>query len=412
MTKQVTVIVIAAMVLLAAISALWNGGIPGENLLLKLALQDFRIQRGIWTIDVAQVRHAIRLQVTFWSLVAALAASLWFFRDRLHVNRRPYAFQILMTGGFAVALYMLLLRCGEEAQWYPIERLMKDPASMPIFGHRLLWVWLADAMKAAVPVFSYRQCYFLSQIPPVVLTVYMAGRWSSHFIGYGLQWVGQALVVIMLSMTFGYFTFYDVAIVFFFTLCLDLLKRRRYVWFVIALGVATLNHENAMLLIPVAAFETAARRRLCVSVCLAATVIHFAVRAVLSGLVPFTHHVDWRFWTNLYYPFVNSRGLILSAAQLVFWWGAAALAWRSADPFLKRAALLLPMLGGTTFLVGQFQESRQFDALIPVVVGFLLCLHPQHPALASSSVVHGTAGPHTARAPEAFDVWSSPRGRQ
>jgi hypothetical protein len=30
-------------------------------------------------------------------------------------------------------------------------------------------------------------------------------------------------------------------------------------------------------------------------------------------------------------------------------------------------------LAGATFLVGQFQESRQFDALIPVVIGFVLC---------------------------------------
>jgi hypothetical protein len=187
-----------------------------------------------------------------------------------------------------------------------------------------------------------------------------------------LRWIGQLLAVVMLAMTFDYYTFYDVAVVFFFTAGLYLLKRQRQAAFVMVLALGTLNHENISLLIVVAFFETYRKPRLSAAVCGAAAISYFAARALQQYAVPFDHHFDWRLWSNLYYPLFGPKIIAESAASLFFWWAAAAVSWRSGDAFLKRATLLFPLLLAVTYLFGQFQEPRQFDAFIPIVIGFIL----------------------------------------
>lgn len=82
----------------------------------------------------------------------------------------------------------------------------------------------------------------------------MIGEWSAIFIGERLKFIGQLLLVAMLGPTFYYFTFYDVAMVFFFAWSSLLLYQSKYALFVLVLGLGTLNHENTLLLVPLAAF--------------------------------------------------------------------------------------------------------------------------------------------------------------
>lgn len=355
-----------------AFAVLWTRAIPGESLIVALAQRDTRIQQHLWTIDISEVRHTIRFQLAIWSLLIALLATWWMAPERFRAYCRPRLFQWSMAAGCFCALYLLLVRAAGERDWYPIDILMTNPGSVPIFGQRLLFVWIADAVKSFHPSLSYVNAYYMSQIPAVLLTIWIVGRWSALFIGESLRWIGQLLVVVMLAMTFDYYTFYDVAVVFFYAAGLYLLKKRYYAMFVIVLAVGTLNHENISLLIVLALLETYRKPKLAASVCGAAVISYFAVRTLQQHLVPFDHHFDWRLWSNLYYPLFGPKIIAESAASLFFWWIAAATSWRYADDFLKRAALLFPMLLAVTYLFGQFQEPRQFDAFIPVVIGFIL----------------------------------------
>jgi hypothetical protein len=368
--KLVAIWAVCGALLLFAIA--WRGAIPGESWLLALAQYDKRIQEHVWSIGVTDLRSAIRLELAAWSVVAALMAGWWLAPEGFRAHWRPRIFQWSMTAGCSCALFILLVRAGSEEVWYPIGALMTNPAAEPIFGHRLLLVWLADGLKALHPSLKYIHAYYLSQIPIVILAVWIMGRWSALYIGTELRWIGQVLAVIMLAVTFDYLTFYDVGIVFFCTLCLFLLRKRFYAAFVAALVVGVLNHEIVMLLVAVAFLETHQKPKLCVSVCGAALVGIFGVRAGLQYAIPFHRHFDLRVWSNLYFPLFRPLLIAGSLGSLLFWWVAAALCWRAGDVFLKRAAVLFPLLLALTYAFGQFQEPRQFEALIPVVIGFIL----------------------------------------
>ncbi len=361
-----------ACALVVAFAAVWTRAIPGESLIALFAQKDTRIQEHIWSIDIVAIRHMLRFQFAAWALIVALALTWRWSSEDVRTYLRPRIFQWSMGAACSCGLFLLLVRAASERTWYPIDLLMTNPSSVPIFGQRLLFVWLADAAKAIDPSLSTVNAYYLSQIPAVLLTVWMMGRWTELYAGRSLRWAGQVLTVLMLAMTFDYYTFYDVAVVFFFTAGLYLLRQRHYTAFVAVLAVGTLNHENISLLIVVALLETARRPKLCAAVCGAASGAYFTVRAMQQHFMPFDRHVDWRLWSNLYYPLFGPKIIAGAAASLFFWWIAAAVSWRSGDVFLKRATILFPLLLGVTYLFGQFQEPRQFDAFLPVVVGFLV----------------------------------------
>jgi len=360
-----------AFLALAATAALWKGPVPLEGSLLRAAAIDQNVRNGLLRLDLDQVRRVVRFQVVAWSLVGAAILGLFLLPARLWASLRPRLFQLSIVLGCSSALFLLLMRCGFEAPWYPLEVLMKNPGALPVFGHRLLWIWVADLLHKIAPSLSYSACYLLSQIAPTILAVVMIGRWSALFIQPSLRWIGQVLLVPMLATTFNYFTFYDISIVFFYALCLFLLHQRRYLAFAIAVGIATVNHENALLLVVLAGSETRRYgKRVCTSVTLGSLLLYVAARLLVQYLLPTSKFVDWRIWTNLIYPLLHPRLVIESALALLFWWVAAVASWSNVEPFLRRTAILLPMLLAVTFLFGQFHEPRQFDAMIPIVIGF------------------------------------------
>jgi len=375
-----------ALLALAATAALWKGPLPLEGLLLRAAAIDQNVRNGLLRLDPDQFRRVLRLQAVSWSLLGSALLGLLLLPSPLRARWRPRLLEVSTVLGCSSALFLLLTRCGFEASWYPLDVLMTNPGALPVFGHRLLWVWVADGFHAIAPSRSYKACYLLSQIGPIVLSVIMVGRWSALFVRPSLSWVGQVLLVPMLATTFNYFTFYDISIVFFYALCLFLLYERRYVAFALAVGVATLNHENAALLVVVAGLETLQYgKRVCAAVTLGSLALYVAARLGLQYLLPTSKFVDWRVWTNLIYPLIHPRLVIESALAMVFWWLAAAAVWKYAEPFLRRAAILLPMLAAVTYLFGQFHEPRQFDAMIPVVIAFIL-------SFANAQIANGTGG--------------------
>jgi len=358
---------------LAATAAVWSWPLPLEGQILRAAMLDIRARTGEFQLDVDQLRRVVRFHVAFWSLVAAGTPWLFLVPDRVWSSLRPRVFRFSITLGCSSALFLLLLHCGYERPWYPLEALMQNPGSVPVFGQRLLLVWVADLCQELVPSLSYLRCFYLSQALAIVLTVIMIGRWSELFIQRSLRWTGQVLLVPMLSSTFTYFTFYDISIVFFYALGLYLLYQQRYFAFAIAVGVATLNHENALLLVLLAGLETAQLRfRVFATATLGALALHVTTRLAMQHMIPSSNLVDWRIWTNLLYPLARPRMFLEPALALVSWWVVAGVSWPSVKPFLRRAAILLPLLLWATFLYGQFHEARQFDALIPVAIAFIL----------------------------------------
>lgn len=365
-------LVSVAFLAVAVVAAIWRGPLPLESLLLRAVVNDQNLIDGQMKFDLNQLRQGVRLYIVFGALIAAMIVGLLLFSEHTWAFLRGKIFQLAIFLACSSALFLLLMR-GYQGPWYPIETLMKNPQAVPIFGHRLMWVWVANLCQKLVPSLTYLQCYFLSQIPPILLAVFVIGRWSGLFIGRSLGWIGQPLLVAIMGPTLSYYTFYDFSIVFFYGLCLLLLYERRYVWFAIGVGVATFNHENALLLIVVAALETFLRnRRVCAWLTLSSLFLHLAARFVMQYAFPSGRIVDWHLWTNLVFPLIHPRLVLVGVVAVVFWWVAVALCWRGAEPFLHVAAILFPLLAATNFVYGQVNEARVFDASIPVAIAFVL----------------------------------------
>ena len=58
---------------------------------------------------------------------------------------------------------------------------------------------------------------------------------------------------------------------------------------------------------------------------------------------------------------------------MLWFLAAGCLGFRRAPQDLRRATILLPLLLGSTVLVGQINEARQFVAFIPIAIGLILC---------------------------------------
>jgi len=269
---------------------------------------------------------------------------------------------------------MFMLRIEYDGSWSPVRVLMTNPQSLPIYGHRLLFVWIANAFRWSAPSLSPLNAYYLSQCIAVLLAMYALGRWSALHVGTTLQWTGQILASVMLSVCFSYRNFYDVANVFFITCGLIAIYTRKYWWLVPIVIIGTLNYEGVLLLIPVAAFCAYFddRWKRWVPPVAAALVFYCAVRLILQFALPMPRQVNWRIWSNLTEPFILRSRLAYSILALAGSYAVAAMCLRDCEARLRRLFLLFPLVLAVTFLFGQFIEARQFDALIPVLVGAIL----------------------------------------
>jgi len=241
-------------------------------------------------------------------------------------------------------------------------------------GHRLLFVWLAQAFHAAVPALSPLRCFYASQVVASLLAIYAVGRWSAIHVGEALSSLGQVLAVILISTCLTYRNYYDIGIVFFFSCGLLALYRRNYFWFVVVVAVGTLNHENALLLIPTAAFllYDAEPPRVWLVVVAASLAGYLLARATMQWLMPFHEQVTWRIWSNMAKPFLLPREMAFSLLALGGWYALGLMSLPACDKRLRRLLVLFPMLCVVTFLFGQFHEPRQFNAFIPVLIAILL----------------------------------------
>ena len=151
------------------------------------------------------------------------------------------------------ATLLVALEHGQERSFYQISTIMHRPATAnAAFGYRLLLPWLAVKLQGIGHSLTDHNAFIATQILAIVAAVALSGEWTRLFLPrFGRQF-GYVATTLMICPTINYWTFYDIAIVAFWTGCLLLLHKRRLALFVALLAVGTLNHENTLLLIPCA----------------------------------------------------------------------------------------------------------------------------------------------------------------
>jgi hypothetical protein len=352
--------------------AIWHGPLPFEGIVRAFAHIDK--MDGAWSMASKPMvlRKYYGLSLAAGAGLAGIVILLAVIWRHLSEAMRVILWRAVTTATCAGALCLYMSKM--EFENIPVDVLMTNPGAEPIFGHRLLFIWIAKAFHALIPSSSYLRCYYASQVVASLLALYAVGRWSAIYVGESLSWLGQVLAVVMISSCFGYHDFYDIAIVFFFTCGFIALYQRKYWWLPLIVAVGTLNHENMLLLILVAALLIFDEEplRIWLPVILIPFIGYIGVRLALQAAIPFQRQVDWRIWSNMSQMFLYHREMAYSVLALAGWYVLALMSLPDCDPRLRRLTLLFPLLFAVTFCFGLFHEPRQFNAFIPVLIAMLL----------------------------------------
>jgi hypothetical protein len=302
----------------------------------------------------------------------------------------------ILLGSCAVT-FLALRSQGFEGSWYRLADVMSFTAGPP-YQHRVLFVWVADGLHALFPGWAPSRCYFVSQIPVLLAAFVLVRPWTALFVPRPIVRLSPLVLALMLIPTFGYYTFYDVGVVFFTTACLYLLFRQRYLAYLLVFLLAILNHEVVLLLVPVfaaVAFDAMPRRRLLVWI-LVQLAGYAAVRLLLFRFLPAP--AAWssgKLWMNVNF-LVNRPGPVAAAAAAVlFWWAAAAVGIPHAPPRLRRCLILAPLLVAMAVLVGQINEPRLMNSFVPVVLALVSIALTRVAGMEPKAPVHPRSEPAT-----------------
>lgn len=374
--KCYNLLLIAAALVLASICfLLWRGRMPLEGVLRFFAGLDAWPRGKLLAANPQVLRKYYSQGVGVALMIAGVlvaAGALW---GALTQRVRDLVFRAVVTLACSSAVMVFMLRMEFTGAWSPPQVLMTNPQSLPVFGHRLLFVWIADAFWRTAPHLAPLHAYYLSQWIAVLLAMYALGRWSAIHGGETLRWTGQLLGAVMISVCFTYKNFYDVANVFFITCGLMAIYKRKYWWLLPVVIMGTLNYEGVLLLIPLAVFcayfEESPKRW--VPPVAAALVFYCAIRFILQFALPMPRQVDWRIWSNFTEAFLSGRTeMVYAILALIGWYAIAGMSLPDCEVRLRRFFLLFPLIFAVTFMFGQFTEARQFDAFIPVLIATTL----------------------------------------
>jgi hypothetical protein len=311
-------------------------------------------------------------------LTAILAGFALLYRswDRL---QKPEVMVRLFSLAVAVAccsvLFQNMLARTQQEPWYNVQTMMTNPASVPVFGQRLLLIWPSMLLKHFLPRLTYIQAFIVIQGAAVVLAIYTIGEWSALFVGHNLKFLGQILLTLLLLPTMLAYQAHDIGVVFTYTFCYIFLYRRSYWLFIFAFFIAILNHQNVLLLVPAAGFvmwekEPNSTIVRVLAICLA---VFFLTRYVLNQTVPIPQSHEQKIWWNMRQIAELPRMMVFGVMLTVPWYAGAAIVFKFADPFLKKASVLLPMQLAIYSVYGQLNEARLFHGFLPILIGIYLC---------------------------------------
>lgn len=276
----------------------------------------------------------------------------------------------------AASLFLALLH-GYEGSWYPLSTIIHQPQlANAAFGYRLLFPAMARFVEFVYPNATDHNAFVAVQGLVIIATTYLSGEWAHLFLPRFGRPLGYVLLTIMLSPTISYWTFYDIAIVGFWIASLLSLYHGRWRAYLLIFALATLNHENILVLVPVSVLY--ATRRLGVREAVLLGVAQIIVYASLRYLVIHGLHGaglwDYRLPQNLlFWRTYPARELIYAWIVLIPWWVLAARGWLNAPTLVRCSTLALPGLILVTTLFGKYDEARQFDAFIPVCIALIAC---------------------------------------
>jgi hypothetical protein len=266
---------------------------------------------------------------------------------------------------------------GREGSWYPLSTIIHQPQlADPAFGYRLLLPSLARAIEFLVPRATDHNAFIATQILVIAIMIYLCGAWTRLFFpAYGRP-LGYLLATVMLVPTMNYWTFYDLAIVAFWSGCLLLLYHDRWLTYLIVFGFGVLNHENMLLLVPVAVLYGLGRLRLprLTAFALAQLVLYACLRYMVIHTVHGARAWDNHLRDNIFFwRSYSLRTLTFGWMTLVPWWLLALRGWRYAPKLLRCGCAALPGLLLIAIVFGRIEETRLFDAFIPVTIGLIAC---------------------------------------
>jgi hypothetical protein len=288
----------------------------------------------------------------------------------------------------------------EHGGGYDIQTMMTNPASVPVFGQRLLLIWPAMLLKHVVPRLTYIQSFIAIQGVGIVISVYVIGEWSALFVGENLKFLGQVLLTLLVLPTMFAYLAHDVGVIFTYTFCFLFLYRRQYWLFGLAFVAGVLNHQNIVMLVPTAAAVMWGRERASTIawVAVLSLAVYFLTQYILNRAIPIPQTHEEKVWWNMRQIAELRRTLIFGAILTVPWYAGAAAVFSFADSFLKRASILLPMQLGIYSLYGQLNEPRLFHGFLPILIGIYLCFIRDQfsqraiPGGTPATPIHATAG--------------------
>jgi hypothetical protein len=272
---------------------------------------------------------------------------------------------------------LIALERGYEGSWYQLSTIMHHPeAASAAFGYRLLFPFVAVQLQRLMPSLSDHNSFVAVQVCIIALTVYLTGKWAGLFLPNVGRIMGFMLLPLMLCPTMGYWTFYDIAIVGFWTAGFLLLQRGKFLLYFAILGLATLNHENILLIVPCALAYTWGRMKLSRWALFAVSqaAVWGAARYVVISAVNGAALFDKRWHENMFFwRYYSLHQLVFSVLVLIPWWILAFMGWKNAPRLLRCSALSLPGLILVTMLFGKLNEARQFAAFVPTCIGLICC---------------------------------------
>ncbi len=322
---------------------------------------------------------------------SALIASLARIDPSSTAYRAMLAVLLIATVALIFYFYMSLFEW-EPNPWHGLSYMLNGTAWKPYVTRALipLITRLVISVVPIQPEFVITALMFLSLVGFAYAFRYLlATFWDAGVLLDGLS-LFAVVALLPLMATFSR-QMYDFTTLFFFTLGLGLLARRRWRWFLAIFPLACLNRETTFLLSFVFAvhFYPRVERQFLVKMLAAQAFIFIAIRAPLLWLFKDNpgNAVEVFLPVQLY---VLSQIFAFSAigllALLFVICGLALLAlmlyrWNEKPLFLRQAAMVVvPLLVISYLLFGLPFEIRVFYEAYPVV--FPLCVAPVFSRLA------------------------------